>query len=70
MFMVLDGATTTGATAGQALNNALTTNVTGTSIMSDFISVLPWVAGIIGVSFLLYEGRKLLKGTAKGKLRV
>lgn len=60
-----------GSTAiGQALNTALTTNVTGTSIMNEFISILPWVAGMVGVAFLIYEARKLVKGAAKGKVRL
>lgn len=55
---------------GSALNTALTTNLTGTSIMNEFISILPWVAGMVGVAFLIYEARKLVKGAAKGKVRL
>lgn len=57
-------------TAGQQLNTALTSNITPASLITDFTAILPWVAGAIGVAFLLYEGRKLLKGFAKGKVRV
>lgn len=59
-----------GNTAGEALNTALTTNVTPSSILSEFISILPWIAGMVGVAFLIYMARKLLKGAGKGKVRV
>lgn len=58
------------STIGQDLNTALTTNVTGSSIMSEFIAVLPWVGTMVGVAFLIYEARKLIKGASKGKARV
>lgn len=55
---------------GTALNTALTTNITPTGIISEFISILPWVGTMVGAAFLIYEGRKLIKGAAKGKVRV
>lgn len=58
------------AGAGEALNTALTTNITPTSILNDFIAILPWVAGMVGVAFLIYMARKLIKGAGKGKVRV
>ena len=58
------------ASAGEALNTGLTTNISGSAILSNFIAILPWVAGMVGVSFVIYEARKLIKGTAKGKVRV
>lgn len=57
-------------TVGQDLNTALTSNLTGSTIMSEFISILPWVGTMVGVGFLIYEARKLIKGAQKGKARV
>lgn len=59
-----------GTTAGEALNTGLTSSISGSAILSNFIAILPWVAGMVGVSFVIYEARKLIKGTAKGKVRV
>lgn len=58
------------ATMGAALNTGLTTNITGTGIIEQFISILPWVGAMVGVAFLIYEARKLIRGSAKGKVRV
>lgn len=58
------------ATIGQELNTALTSNISGESILSNFIDLLPWVAVMVGVAFLIYEARKMLKGASKGKVRV
>ena len=55
---------------GTELNTALTTNLTPSSILSKFLSVLPWVAGMVGAAFLIYEARKLIIGASKGKVRV
>ena len=57
-------------TIGQELNTALTSNISGESILSNFIDLLPWVAVMVGVAFLIYEARKMLKGASKGKVRV
>lgn len=58
------------ATAGEALNTALTTNLTPSGLISDFTAILPWVGGACAVAFVIYMGRKLIKGFAKGKVRV
>ena len=58
------------ATIGQELNTALTSNISGESILSNFIDLLPWVAVMVGVAFLIYEARKMLKGASKGKVSV
>ncbi len=58
------------STMGGELNTALTTSVTGSSIIKEFISVLPWVGTMVTAAFLLYEGRKLIKGASKGKVRL
>lgn len=63
----MEGTTTT---IGEELNSALTSNISGESILSNFIDLLPWVAVMVGVAFLIYEARKMLKGAAKGKVRV
>lgn len=60
----------TEGSAGAALNTGLSTNITGSSILSNFIDILPWVGTMVGVAFVIYEGRKLIKGSAKGKVRV
>lgn len=57
-------------TVGQDLNTALTTNVTGSSIISEFINLLPWIGAMVGVAFLIYEARKMIKGASKAKVRV
>lgn len=57
-------------TMGESLNTALTTNITGEDIISEFVSILPWVGTMVAAAFVLYEGRKLIKGAAKGKVRV
>lgn len=62
----MEGATTMGA----ELNTALTTNIQGTTIISEFISILPWVGTMVGVSFVIYEARKMIKGAAKAKVRL
>lgn len=55
---------------GQALNTGLTSAITPQGIIEQFIDVLPWVGGMVGAAFLIYEARKLIKGAAKGKVRV
>lgn len=67
MMYLLDGNV---VSAGAALNEGLQSNITASGILSEFISVLPWIGGMVAVSFVIYEARKLIKGTAKGKVRV
>ncbi len=67
MMYLLDGNV---VSAGAALNEGLQTNITASGILSEFISVLPWIGGMVAVAFVIYEARKLIKGTAKGKVRV
>ena len=55
---------------GESLNTALKTNVTAEGIIEEFIGVLPWVGVMVGAAFLIYEARKLVKGAAKGKVRL
>ena len=55
---------------GESLNTALETNVTAEGIIEEFIGVLPWVGVMVGAAFLIYEARKLVKGAAKGKVRL
>lgn len=60
-----------GATAmGEVLNTALETNITPSGIITEFVKILPWVGLMVGASFVLYEARKLIKGAAKGKVRI
>ncbi len=62
--------TPTATGMGESLNTALETNVTATGIVEQFIDVLPWVGVMVGAAFLIYEARKLIKGAAKGKVRL
>jgi len=55
---------------GSKLNTALQTNVNPQTIMDGFIEVLPWVGTLVAVGFLIYEGKKLIKGAGKGKVRL
>lgn len=55
---------------GESLNNSLETNVTADGIITEFVAVLPWVGVMVGAAFLIYEARKLIKGAAKGKVRL
>lgn len=57
-------------TAGSALNTGLQASVAPDTIITEFIEILPWVGAMVGVAFLIYEARKLIKGSAKGKVRV
>ena len=62
----MEGATSMGA----ELNTGLTSAITPSGIISEFIDILPWVGGMVAAAFVLYEARKLIKGSAKGKVRV
>lgn len=62
----MEGSTTIGA----ALNTGLTTNVKGTTIVTEFISILPWVGTMVGAAFVIYEAKKMIKGASKGKVRL
>lgn len=55
---------------GSSLNTALTSGITASGIISEFTAVLPWVGTMVGAAFVIYEARKLIKGAAKGKVRV
>lgn len=55
---------------GAKLNTALTSSITGDGIITEFISILPWVGTMVAASFLIYEARKLIKGAGKGKANV
>lgn len=59
----------TAATAGEELNTALTNSITPNSIISQFTSILPWIAGMVGISFVVYEGRKLIRGASRAKVK-
>ncbi len=58
------------STMGADLNSALTTSVTGSTILSQFKDILPWVGIMVGAAFLIYEARKMLKGASKAKVRL
>lgn len=62
----MEGSTTMGA----ELNTALTTNIKPTTIITEFIGILPWIGTMVGAAFVLHEARKMIKGAAKGKVRV
>lgn len=54
---------------GAELNTALTTNIKPSTIISEFVGILPWAGLMIGAAFVLYEAKKLMKGASKGKAR-
>lgn len=58
------------STFGSQLNTALQTNVKPDSIGTQFIDILPWVGGLVIVAFVIYEGKKLIKGASKAKVRL
>lgn len=62
--------TPTATGMGEALNTGLTTNISANGIIEQFIDVLPWIGIMVGAAFLIYEARKLIKGAAKGKVRL
>lgn len=55
---------------GAQLNTALQKDVKPDSIGTQFIDILPWVGGLVIVCFVIYKGTKLIKGAAKGKVRL
>lgn len=57
-------------TMGESLNTGLTSSITGDKIISEFVSILPWVGLMVAAAFLIYEAKKMLKGAAKGKVRL
>lgn len=57
-------------TMGEALNTGLTSAITPQGIIAEFVDILPWVGGMVAAAFVIYEARKLIKGSAKGKVRV
>lgn len=58
------------ASMGASLNTGLTTNITPSGIITEFVSILPWVGTMVGAAFVIYEARKLVKGAGKGKVRL
>ncbi len=67
---VVQAAETVAGSAGTALNTGLTSSISGSGILSEFINILPWIGGMVAVAFVIYEARKMIKGTSKGKVRV
>ena len=57
-------------TMGESLNTGLTSSITGDKIIGEFVSILPWVGLMVAAAFLIYEARLMLKGAAKGKVRL
>ena len=57
-------------TMGESLNTGLTSSITGDKITGEFVSILPWVGLMVAAAFLIYEARLMLKGAAKGKVRL
>jgi len=57
-------------TFGSKLNTSLQTNVKPDDIGTQFIDVLPWVGGLVIISFVIYEAKKLIKGASKAKVRL
>lgn len=59
-----------GATMGASLNTALTSSITPSGIITEFVSILPWVGLMVGAAFVIMLARKLIKGAAKGKVKI
>lgn len=55
---------------GAELNTALTSSIKPGTIITEFVGILPWIGTMVGAAFVLYEARKMIKGAAKGKVRV
>jgi len=56
------------ATMGSKLNTALMKDVVPSTIMDEFIAILPWVGAMVPVAFVIREAKKLIKGASKGKV--
>lgn len=63
----MEGSTTS---MGAELNTALQTNIKPSTLITEFVGILPWVGTMVGAALVLYEARKMIKGAAKGKVRV
>lgn len=59
-----------GVSMGAELNTGLSTNITPSGIVTNFIALLPWIGLMVGAAFTIYEARKLIKGASKGKVKV
>lgn len=60
----------TSASMGTKLNSALMTNIEPSTIITEFVAILPWIGAMVGAAFVIYEARKMLRGAAQGKVRV
>ena len=49
------------------VSTALTTNVTGSTILEPIATLLPWIGAMVGVAFGIYVIKKLIKRISKGK---
>ena len=50
--------------------SALNTGISGSTIFGVFADMTSWIVTLVIVGFAIYELRKLIKGAAKGKVRV
>ena len=53
----------------EAIMTAVTAGLTPTVIMGTIGQLVPYLIIIVPVAFGIYELRKLIKGTAKGKVQ-
>lgn len=67
---VIQSLAETGSNMGSEINTALTSSITPSGIVQNFIGYLPWIGGMVAAAFAIYEVRKLIKGASKGKVRV
>lgn len=67
IFLATEGTTTIGMSAEQAtaINSAF--GQMGETVLSDFISLLPTVATITGIAFVIYWVNKRANKLKKGK---
>lgn len=59
-----------GGSAMSAFITALTSSITASSLWSVLTDLVPYLAVIIPVALGIYFVRKLIKGTAKAKVRM
>lgn len=69
-YLVALADATTVSDFGSEINTALQTSVNPNSLATQFTQILPWVGLMVVVAFVIYEVRKLVKGAAKGKVKL
>lgn len=58
------------ATGMKAIVDALNTGLSSSTMFATFAELVPWIITLVIASLALYYLRKLIKGAAKGKVRI